>query len=72
MSNNIIEVTNTIIKESKDRISVISRKSGVKSQTISHWKHGNVNDALISNVDAVLNACGYALAIVRRCDIIDD
>lgn len=71
-NNDILALTNIIIKESNKRISNISRESGVKPQTISHWKNSNADDALISNVNAVLNACGYELAIVRKCEVGND
>lgn len=68
----LLNLTNKIIKENYKKISVLAKKSGVNAQTIGHWKMDGVNNALLSNVNAVLNACGYELAIVRKCEVDDD
>lgn len=68
----LLKLTNKIVKENYKKTSVLARESGVKAQTISHWRIDGVDDALLSNVNAVLNACGYTLAIVRKCEVDDD
>jgi hypothetical protein len=64
----IIELTNKIVKESNMKISTIAKKSGVNAGTIRYWDRECANDALLSNVNAVLNQCGYCLAVVRKCE----
>lgn len=65
----IVRLTNIIVKESKKKTSAIAQKSGVKAQTIRYWQRENADNALISNVNAVLNACGYELAVVRKYEV---
>lgn len=65
---NIISLTNKIVKESNLKISTIAKKSGVNAGTIRCWNRECTSDALLSNVNAVLNQCGYCLAVVRKCE----
>ncbi len=62
----ILKLTNTILKESNLKTSAIARKSGVSPALLNYWQREQPTDALLSNVNAVLNACGYTLAIVRK------
>lgn len=68
----LLKLTNKIVKENYKKTSVLARQCGVKPQTIRHWQTAGVDDALLSNVSAVLNACGYELAIVRKCEVDND
>ena len=76
----IIGLTSRIVKESNLKVTTIAQKCGVKPQTIHHWcgvKPQTIHhwcrekpsDTLVQNINAVLNVCGYELAIVRKCEV---
>ena len=65
----IIGLTSRIVKESNLKVTTISQKCGVKAQTIRYWEREKPSDALVQNINAVLNVCGYELAIVRKCEV---
>lgn len=68
----LLKLTTKIAQENYKKTSMLARECGVKAQTIRHWEVNGVDDALLSNVNAVLNACGYELAIVRKCEVDND
>jgi hypothetical protein len=65
----IVGLTSRIIKESNLKVTTIANQSGVVSQTIHHWCREKPSDALVQNINAVLNVCGYELAVVRKCEV---
>ena len=65
----IIGRTSRIVKESNLKVPTIAKKCGVKPQTIHHWCREKPSDALVQNINAVLNVCGYDLAVVRKCEV---
>lgn len=65
----IVGLTSRIVKESNLKVPTIAKKYGVKAQTIRYWEREKPNDALVQNINAVLNACGYELAVVRKCEV---
>ena len=65
----IIGLTRRIVKESNLKVPTIAKKCGVNAQTIRYWEREKPNDALVQNINAVLNACGYELAVVRKCEV---
>lgn len=65
----IVGLTSRIIKESNLKVKTIASKCGVKPQTIHHWCREKPSDALVQNINAVLNVCGYELAVVRKCEV---
>ena len=64
----ILRLTSRIVKESNLKVSKIAKKSGICANTIRYWEKAQNDNALISNVNAVLNQCGYELAIVRKLE----
>ena len=67
----ILRLTNKIVKESNLKLSVLARKSGICANTIRSWEKFKKDTAIIDNVNAVLNQCGYELAIVRKVEDCD-
>ena len=65
----IIGLTSRIVKESNLKVPTIAKTCGVKAQTTRYWEREKPNDALVQNINAVLNACGYELAVVRKCEV---
>lgn len=64
----ILRLTSRIVKESNLKVPTIAKKCGICPNTIRFWEKAKKDNALVCNVNAVLNQCGYELAIVRKLE----